>query len=150
MGVSGEPQCWEGGAGQWPLPPESIERASVQQGQQFGFRTGEAEAVVQGLERRHHQGRLPLAAQLQLLDGGPEEGAPVNRREPDGALPPALGPGVLFLLDVGPSFWGQRTLKRGLGFRKEQSRPCQGPWVPPTLSTPTHVPWLSLSPAHLR
>lgn len=55
------------------MVPEGIERAGVQQGQQFGLGTGEAEAVVQGLKCWHHQGHLPpTGAQLQLLDGGPE------------------------------------------------------------------------------
>lgn len=64
------------GTEQWPVLPEGVERASIQQGQQFGLGIGEAEVVVQGLKRRHHQSCLPPAVQLQLLDGGSEGGAP--------------------------------------------------------------------------
>lgn len=62
-GVGGGIAVLGGGAGQWPLPPESIERASVQQGQQFVLELGKLEAVVQGLESQAPPGPLPLAAQ---------------------------------------------------------------------------------------
>lgn len=83
----GEPYGWGNRAEQGPPLPEGVERAGVQQGQQLGLGTGEAEAVVQGLERWHHQGRFPLAAQLQLLDGGPDWGAPMSAGGEEGSGP---------------------------------------------------------------